>query len=350
MKIVGIGDLLIPEGFIKSGFHNFLEAGHRVETIQWQLADYEELQSINLKVETGGSEAYEPPQEILDAVQDADIIITQFCPVTKRVIRACRHLKAVGVLRGGYENVNLSYATEKEILVYHTPGRNSNAVADFTVGMLISECRNIAKSHRNLKEGRWVRDYDNAGMVPDLAGKTAGIIGFGAIGQKVAQRLHGFDMNILVYDPYVQEVPEYVKQVSIYELMKQSMFITLHTRLSADIERMINADMLALMRPDAYLINTARSGLVDEEALYQALSGKRIAGAALDVFDVEPPKADYPLVSLPNVTVTPHLAGGTVDAFTNSPKLLAEEMIRLLNHEKSGYIVNPEVFKASAGE
>lgn len=345
MKIVGIGDLLIPEEFIKIGFHNFEEKGHQIETIQWQLADYEELQNINLKVETSGSEAYEPPQEILDAVQDADIIITQFCPITKRVIEACRHLRVIGVLRGGYENVNLSYATQKGILIYHTPGRNSNAVADFTVGMLISECRNIAKSHRNLKEGKWVRDYDNAKTVPDLPGKTVGIIGFGAIGQKVAKRLHGFDMNILVYDPYVHEVPEYVKQVSLEKLMRDSMFITLHTRLSSDIGHMINADMLELMRPDAYLINTARSGLVDEKALYQALSEKKIAGAALDVFDIEPPDAAYPLVSLPNVTVTPHLAGGTVDAFTNSPKLIAEEMIRLLKLEGSRYIVNLEVFE-----
>lgn len=349
MKIVGIGDLLIPEKFIKAGFQNFEEAGHQVETVQWQLADYEELQNINLKVEVSGSEAYEPPREIVDAVREADIIITQFCPITKKVIDACRHLKAVGVLRGGYENINLDYASKKGILVYHTPGRNANAVADFTVGMLISECRNIAKSHRNLKAGKWVRDYDNAAFVPDLPGKTAGIIGFGAIGQKVAQRLNGFDMRILVYDPFVTEVPEYVTQVPLEELMRESMFVTLHTRLSADTERMINADMLALMRPDACLINTARSGLVDEKALYQALLEKRIAGAALDVFDVEPPAADYPLVSLENVTVTPHLAGGTVDAFTNSPKLIADEMIGLLKQERSRFLVNPQIFQEAAG-
>lgn len=346
MKIVGIGDLLIPEEYIKAGFRKFEEAGHQVETVQWQLADYEELQNINLKVEVNGSEAYEPPQDILDAVRDADMIITQFCPITKKVMEACRNLKAIGVLRGGYENVNLDYASGKGILVYHTPGRNANAVADFTVGMLICECRNIAKSHLNLKGGKWVRDYANASAVPDLSGKTAGIIGFGAIGRKVAQRLHGFDMEILVYDPYVQEVPEYVTQVPLEELMQKSMFVTLHTRLSADTERMINADLLARMRPDAYLINTARSGLVDESALYQALSEKKIMGAALDVFDVEPPAADYPLVSLDNVTVTPHLAGGTADAFTGSPKLIAEEMAGLLKQEKSPFIVNPDIFEA----
>lgn len=344
MKIVGIGDLLIPEEYIKEGFAEFEKAGHQVETIQWDLENYEELQNINLKVELEGSEAYEPSDQIIEAIQDADIVITQFCPITKRVIDSCQNLKAIGVLRAGYENINLSYATEKGILLYNTPGRNADAVADFAVGMLIGECRNIAKSHRNLKQGEWIRDYDNAATVPDLPGKTVGIIGFGAIGRKVAKRLHGFDMEILAYDPYVKEIPDYVTLVSLEELMKKSMFVTLHTRLSKDTEHMINEELLSYMRPDAYLINTARSGLVDEKALYKVLKAKKIAGAALDVFDVEPPSADYPLITLPNVTVTPHMAGGTVDAFTNSPKLIAKEMIHLLDKKMSGFVVNKEIF------
>lgn len=347
MEIVGIGDLLIPEQYIKKGFHNFEQAGHTVRTVQWKLKDYEELQNINLKVETGGSEAFEPPQEVLDAIEGADVVITQFCPVTKRVLDHCRNLKAVGVLRGGYENVNIRHATEKGVLVLNTPGRNANAVADFAVGMMLCECRNIAKAHRNLKEGRWVRDYDNAATVPDLPDKTVGIVGFGAIGRKVAQRLRGFEMNILAYDPFVKEGPDYVKLVPLEELMKESRFVTLHARLSPETEHMIDGKMLALMRPDAYLINTARSGLVDEKALYEALKAKKIAGAALDVFDVEPPSADYPLVALPNVTVTPHLAGGTMDAFTNSPKLLALEMIHLLEGKSSRYIVNKDIFDSA---
>ena len=350
MKIVGIGDFLIPEQYIKQGFRNFEEAGQQVETIQWNLKDYEELQSINLKIEVGGSEVYEPPVEIYEAVQDADMMITQFCPITKKLIDSCKNLKVIGVLRGGYENVNVAYATEKGILVFHTPGRNADAVADFTVGMLISECRNISKSYRNLKNGAWVRDYDNAATVPDLPEKTVGIIGFGAIGHKVAKRLHGFDMDILAYDPYVKEAPDYVTLVPLEELMKKSMFITLHMRLDKDTERMINGELLSMMRPDAYLINTARSGLVDEKALYQVLKEKKIAGAALDVFDVEPPTDDYPLITLPNVTVTPHLAGGTVDAFTKSPKLIADEMIHLFKKESSRYIVNKEIFEKVMGK
>ena len=213
MKIVGIGDLLIPEQYIKEGFKELEKKGHQVETIQWKLKDYEELQNINLKVETEGCESVEPSDEVIEAVKDAEVIITQFCPITKKLIDACPSLKVIGVLRGGYENINVEYAEEKGILLYHTPGRNSNAVADFTVGMLLAECRNIAKSHCNLKKGFWVRDYTNAASVPDLPYKTVGIVGFGEIGRKVAQRLKGFEMKILTFDPYVKEVPDYVTKV-----------------------------------------------------------------------------------------------------------------------------------------
>ena len=146
MNLVGIGDLLIPGTFIQQGFSNFEKAGAALKTVEWDLKDYEELQNINLLIETKGSEAYEVPDSILDAVKDADIIITQFCPINRRVIGACKHLKAIGVLRGGTENINLADADEKNIAVFHTPGRNANAVADFTVGMLIAECRNIGSA------------------------------------------------------------------------------------------------------------------------------------------------------------------------------------------------------------
>lgn len=345
MKIVGIGDLLIPEQYIKEGFKEFEKNGHTVQTIQWNLKNYEELQNINLLVEIKGSEAYQPPEEIIEAVKDADIIITQFCPITQKLIDKAKNLKIIGVLRGGYENVNVSYATQKGILVCNTPGRNANAVADFTVGMLLAECRNIARSHTNLKDGKWVRDYNNKGQVPDLSERIVGIIGFGEIGQKVAKRLQGFDMKILVYDPYVEQVPDYVKSVSLVELMRNAQFVTLHSRLTKQTEHMINKEMLSCMRQDAYLINTARSGLVDEEALYEILKNKKIAGAAIDVFDKEPPGKEYPLVTLDNVTITPHLAGGTTDAFLNSPKLHAKEMLRILKGKSSRYLANSVVLK-----
>lgn len=340
MKIVGIGDLLLPSSDIEKGFRLLESEDIEVVTVDWPLKDYEELQNINLKVEQGGAEMYQPDDAVIEMVKDADIIITQFCTMTKKLIDSCTNLKAIGVLRGGIENVNLDYCNEKGILVFHTPGRNANAVADFTVGMMISECRNIAKAHRELKEGRWTRDYTNAAFVPDLCEKTVGIIGYGNIGRKVAQRLKAFEMNILAYDPYVKEA-EGVTMVSLEELMKESDFVTIHSRLTKETEKMIDARLLSLMKPTAYFINTARAGLVDEEALCEVLKTHKIAGAAIDVFEVEPPSKDYRMVVLDNVTITPHLAGGTRDAFTHSPVLLAKEMKKVLKEKQNScYIVN----------
>lgn len=330
MKVIGIGDLLIPSKYIDEAAKLLDQDLCEVSTIEWPLESYEELQNINLLVETQGAEAYQADPEFIANLQDADILITQFFPVNKRVIDSCPNLKFIGVLRGGLENVNAEYAKSRGIMVVNTAGRNATAVADFTIGMLLAECRNIAKSHLELKAGHWVRDYSNKGFVPDLEGKTLGLVGFGHIGEKVAKRAMAFDLNVVVYDPYLKVVPDYIQSVSLDELAKQADFVSLHARLSEETEHIINARFLSMMKPTAYLINTARSGLVDEQALYNALKQNTIAGAALDVFDVEPPQADYPLITLKNVTVTPHNAGGTKEAFTNSPKLLFKKFNSLL--------------------
>ena len=330
MKLVGIGDLFIPNKYIEQGFAKYEEKGISVSTVEWELSDFDELQKINLIVEQSGAESYEVPNYIIEKVKDADIIITQFCPVNKKVIDACRNLKYIGVLRGGGENVNVKYAEEKGIRIVNTPGRNSDSVADFAVGMMICEARNIARGHFGLKNGEWIRNYPNSDSIPDFPNRTVGIVGFGEIGRKVAKRLVGFDVRILVYDPFSKSEPDYAVKTDLETLMKESDFITLHARLTKENEKMINAAMISLMKKTAYLINTSRSGLVDEKALYNALKNGNIAGAALDVFDIEPPGKDYPLVTLPNVTLTPHMAGGSKDAFFNTPKKLADILEKLL--------------------
>lgn len=341
MKIVGIGDLLIPCGDLVNGFKRLEGTGIETSVVEWPIRDYEELQNINLLVEREGSEVIEPDALVLEAIRDADMVVTQFCPITKKVINACPRLKAIGVLRGGVENVNVDYASQKGILVFNTPGRNANAVADFTVGMIIGECRNIAKSHLELKQGNWVRDYANAAFVPDLCEKTVGIVGYGSIGQKVAKRLRAFDMHILAYDPYMEKDRCDAELVPLQELMERSDFVTIHARLTRDTLHMIGRELLDKMKPTAYLINTARSGLVDENALWEVLREHKIAGAALDVFDLEPPGKDYKLVLLDNVTITPHLAGGTRDAFTHSPVLLMDEVRKLLvDRRMSPFVLN----------
>jgi len=332
MKLVGIGDLFIPCQYIAAPFQAFSKFGVEVVALDWKHDNFDQLQHDNLKVEQKGSEALEPADYILEAVRDADIIITHFCTVTRKMIDACPNLKIIGVLRAGYENINVEYARQKGILVFNTPGRNADAVADFTVGAMIAECRNIAKGHHGLKNGEWIRTYPNYRTIPDLPGRTAGLVGLGEIGLKVAKRLHGFDMQVLGYDPYAKKEvvdAQGVKLVSLDELLKESDFISVHARLTAENRHLIGAREFGLMKPTAYFINTARAGLVDEDALYQALKSGQIAGAAIDVFEKEPPGKDHPLVRLENITVTPHMAGGSVDAFYHSPKRLANDMINL---------------------
>lgn len=327
MKIKAVSDLLITAEVLRTGLESLKKTGNEVSIVDWAVKDLEELQEINLKIEQHTSESYTVSEQILDDIKDAEIIITQFFPITKKVMDACPDLKVIGVLRSGIENVNKIYAEEKGIQIINTPGRNANAVADFTVGMLLSECRNIAKSHLNMKEGRWIRDYANHGFVPDLSGKIAGIIGYGQIGRKVAKRLKAFDMTIRIYDPYVpaEEIEDAVVK-DLNTLVKESDFITLHTRLTEMNHNLIDRPLIEKMKPTAYLINTARAGLVDEEALYEALKEGKIMGAALDVFQEEPLGHSHLFLGLENVTLTPHLSGSTADAFKDSPKILAKRL------------------------
>lgn len=329
MKLVGIGDLFIPASYIEKGFAPLREKGHLVEVMDWPLKSFDELQNYNLLVETQGCQALQPPQCVFELCADADVIVTQFCTVTRELVDACPKLKAIGVLRGGIENVCSEYAREKGIEVFNAPGRNAEAVSDFTVGMIICEARNIARGHHGILTGRWIRDYSNSGMIPDLPGRTVGLIGCGAIGMKVAKKLSGFDMTLLGYDPFAsaERCKEAgIEPVALDELMARADFVSLHARLTAENRHLIDARRLALMKPTAYLINTSRAGLIDEAALVEALRAKKIAGAALDVYEHEPPQPDDPLLALDNVTLTPHMAGGSNDAFFNTPILLRKRM------------------------
>ena len=337
MKTFGIGDLFIPAACIRDGFR---KNGMECRSIDWETGSFEKLQEINLLIEQNGANAYDVPDELIAQVADAEILVTQFCPVNRKMIERCPNLKIVGVLRGGYENIDLQFARERGVKVFNTPGRNADAVADFTVGAIICEARNIARGHHGIKSGQWIRKYPNSGHIPDLPGRTVGLIGFGEIGRKTAQRLRGFDMEMLVYDPFRKEFPDYVQASGLDELFQRSDFVSLHARLTAENRHLVNASRLGLMKPSAYLINTSRAGLVDETALGEALKAGRIAGAFLDVFENEPPGLDHPLVQLEGVTLTPHMAGGSNDAFLNSPVKLSAELAKSLRGLPCRGIIN----------
>lgn len=327
MKIYAIADALIDEKMVVAGLAPLAE-DHELEIGSWCTHSVEELQLINLKVEQDGANAVEISDDIVEKIGQADVVLTQFCPIGRTAIEAASNLKIIGVLRGGTENVDHDAAKERGIAVVNTPGRNAQAVAEFTVGLILAETRNIARTHTAMRDGIWLKDFPNAGQIPEIDGRTVGIVGAGEIGSLVMRFLTGMGAKCQFYDPMVDESPYGQKVDELAELVREADVLSLHARLSKETYHMISADLIRSMKPTAVFINTARSGLVDEEALIAALHDNSIMGAAIDTFDVEPLDDNSPWLELNNVTLTSHLAGSTVDAFRKSPLLILPRILQ----------------------
>ncbi|MCI1747310.1 MAG: 2-hydroxyacid dehydrogenase [Acidipropionibacterium sp.] len=308
----------------------FPELAEAAEIRTWHHESVEALQRDNLLVEQGGPDAIPTPAGLFDGVEEFDAVVTQFCPVPASVIERGERLRAIGVLRGGAENVDAGAAAARGVSVVNTPGRNAEAVAEFTLGMILTEIRNIARSQENLHQGSWDRDFPNGAEIPEIEGKTVGIVGLGQIGRKVAAFVEVMGAHVAFYDPWVSESGRWTRYQDVAELAEVADILCVHARLTPETHHLVSADVLAAMKPTAVLVNTARSGLVDEQALVGALREGRIMGAAIDTFDVEPLPADHPFVTLPNATITGHLAGSTADAFKKTPRLLAPRLIDAL--------------------
>jgi D-3-phosphoglycerate dehydrogenase len=347
MKALIIGDNLITSEMMLSRCDPLREAGFKIEALNWLAADRNALTQRNLNVERNGPQAEPLPEGALEAVMDATVLLTHFCPVPRSLLQAGNKLKAIGLARAGWENIDLAAATEYGVPVIHIVGRNANAVAEHTVGLILCEMRNMARSHAAMMAGTWYNRMVDPALTYELAGKTIGLIGFGAIGRLVARRLSGFEPRLLVYDPFL--TPALIEEsggeaVSLETLLRQSDVVSLHARLLPETEGLIGWDELALMKPTAYLINTARAGLINEEALVDALQRGTLAGAALDVFWHEPLPADSPLLRMKNVTLNSHIAGTTVDSLRLSVDLTVKALLDYLHHDKKDWIINQEVF------
>ncbi|MFP3846650.1 2-hydroxyacid dehydrogenase [Priestia filamentosa] len=327
MKLLAIGDALIPADIMEEGLSSLSLYGIEVEVREWKHNSVEALQKDNLLVEGNGPEAITVEKELFDGIETFDAIVVQFTPLSKEILQRGKKLKLIGVLRGGTENVDHTEAKALGISVLNTPGRNARAVAEFTLGMILSEVRNIARSHEALKKGKWEKDFPNGEEIPELNEKKVGIVGYGNIGRLLGSYLHALGCELLIYDEYTHNIPYYSKKVSLDELLEQADIVSLHLRLTEETHHFIGQKEIEKMKETAVLINTARSGLIDEEALVQSLQEKKIMGAALDVFDHEPLPYDDKLLQLENVTITPHLAGSTIDAFRQSPKKMAEYIV-----------------------
>lgn len=345
MKVLVIGDPLLTAAQMKEAVHSVLGEMVQVFMVDWQPASEEEFWHLRSLVEKQGPEAGQPPQEIFDHVGEVDLILTQHTPLNHAIIQAAKQCKVIGVCRAGLENVDVTTASAQNIAVSRTMGRNAHAVSDYTIGLMLAEMRNIARAHAALKEGRWQKKYANAAFVGDMYGKTVGLIGFGYIGHLVARKLSGFTVHLLVYDPYAQQEDVQKvggKLVSLEELCQASDFISMHARLSKETQGLLGAHEFSLMKPTVYLINTARAGLIEEQALLRALQTKRIGGAAIDVYPTEPPPPNHPLLQMDNVTITPHLAGSTQDVFRRTPYLLLEELQRVAKEGHPRWFINAD--------
>ena len=277
---------------------------------------------------------------LLASLSDYDaLVVRSATKVTDEVLAAGRRLRVVGRAGTGVDNIDVNAATRRGILVVNAPASNSVAVAELTVGLILGLARHIPHSHASVQGGRWERSKFMGG---EVRGKTLGLVGLGRIGAEVARRARGLEMHVVAYDPVVsteRAAQLGVALTALDEVLAQADYVSLHVPLVAATRDMINAPRLALMKPTAYLINAARGGIVDEAALLEALGRGQIAGAALDTFEVEPPKGN-PLVGHPRVITTPHLGASTVEAQALTGVDVAEGVLIALDGGSPHYAVN----------
>jgi len=271
------------------------------------------------------------PEDIVARVKDYDaIIVRSRSKVKKDVIDASEgNLKAIARAGVGLDNVDLVTAKEKDIPVFNAPESLTISVAEHAIGLMLALARNIHHADRTMKQGEWLKK-NYVGM--ELYGKTLGVLGFGRIGRAVAERANAFGMNVVVFDPFItsEDCRECNSTcVSLEDVLKSSDFISLHMPATDETKSMLNAEKFALMKPTAYIINTARGAVIDEADLITALKEKKIAGAALDVFAKEPLE-NSELTKLDNVLLTPHLGSGTKDAQRTAGMIVVEKLKQFL--------------------
>jgi lactate dehydrogenase-like 2-hydroxyacid dehydrogenase len=264
-------------------------------------------------------------------------------PLPNEALEQAPKLRVISNFGVGYDNVDLVFARERGIAVTNTPGVLSGAVADLTIGLIIMLARGLTAAGAMVREGGWVKGATPLPLGTDLGGKTLAIIGMGRIGCEVAVRARGFGMRVVYHDvrPDCVVPGGMASPVSFEEALGEADFVSLHTNLTEESKHCIGAAEIAAMKPTAYLVNTARGPIVDQQALYEALKEGRIAGAALDVLEEEPPDPDEPLLGLPNVIITPHIGSATRETRAAMGRLAVQNLLDVLEDRPCPNIVNP---------
>lgn len=291
-------------------------------------------------------EASGTEDEMIAALSGVHACMTHLGPLTERILAACPDLELFVVSRGGPVNANLVAATAAGVAVCYAPGRNAAATAEHTVALILAALRDIPSLHAALVAGKWLGDryaYDQVGS--ELDGSTVGLVGYGAVGTRVAKVLVAFGGEVLVHDPYADTsaMPAGVSAAGLDTLLRRSAVVSVHARVSSETTGMIGAPEIALMPPGAVLVNCARGALVDYDAVCDALDAQHLAAAAFDVYPEEPVPPDSRLLRTRNVVVTPHLAGASRQVAEKAARIAAAEVGRWLRGEPLVHVANPDV-------
>jgi glyoxylate reductase len=290
-----------------------------------------------------------PAKALLGAASNADGLLTMLTErIDATLLDGAPDLRIVANMAVGYDNIDVAAATQRGVIVTNTPGVLVEATAELAFALLLASARRLVEGERIVREGRWPPWRPDFHLGKQLAGSTLGIVGLGAIGEAVARRARGFEMRLLYYSRTRKHATEHelgLTYLPLDELLGQSDFVSLHVALSPETRHLIGAERLALMKPDAVLVNTARGPIVDQAALTEALREHRIGGAALDVFEVEPLPPGDPLLKLDNVLVAPHIGSATLATRTRMADLAVDNLITFLKGERPPTMVNPEVWE-----
>jgi D-3-phosphoglycerate dehydrogenase / 2-oxoglutarate reductase len=291
-------------------------------------------------------EAAGTEEQMIEALSGVEVIVTQLAPMTERVIRSTDTLRLIVCTRGGPVNINVDAASEKGIAVCYAPGRNAPAAAEYALGLMLAAMKRIPDAHASLSNGEWRGEfyaYEENGI--ELDGATVGLVGFGAIGSRVAPVLSAFGARVLVYDPFVDDTKVEEaggRKAELDRLLESSKVVSLHARLTDETRGMIGIDQIARMPEGSVLVNTARGGLLDYEALCDALESGHLKAAALDVYAEEPPPEGSRLLKVPNLVLSPHIAGATKETAHRAARIAAEEVGRYARGKRLLNVANPD--------
>lgn len=270
------------------------------------------------------------PEELANTIHEYDgIVVRSRTKLTADIIKKADNMKIIARAGVGVDNIDLDAATEKGIMVVNSPESTSITVAEHTMGLLLTMARKLSIADKSVKEGKWEKKKF---MGVELRNKTLGVIGMGRIGSQVVNRCKAFEMDAMAYDPYLPE--EVAKQMGVEltdldTVLKNADFITIHVPLTPETKHLISTEQFEIMKDTAFITNCARGGIIDEDALYDALLNNKIGGAALDVYEEEPPAEDSKLFELDNIVLTPHIAASTKEAQRDAAIIVADEIIDL---------------------